>query len=497
MSEFDRNTEVERREGARRAALAAAIDGRRRLARPEDYVFDKAQEAFWDLADNTLHTEKGVDASIPQELWRVEVTEAPEPAPDAPPRRGRPPLRKERLIPPSRDISRVENDQFVEGSTWWPGREQIIKDWFIDASGFHPAAGRRSYNQYKAPPTAPTEARAEDAGRWLAHVRRVWPEPREHEFFFDVCAHMVQRPAEKCNAAIVLSGAQRIGKDAALAPIRAAVGAWNVKSIDPDEIFSAFRPWLQTLMLVVNEVRPSKDEFHASSLYNILKPMIAAPPDTLPLNDKNAKLRYVINVMRVFLTTNDWMAMYIPPGDQRMFIMHSPLESEWHVRAGEPDYFSGLFGWMESGGGNAAVAAWLAARDLSAFNPKGIVPKTAGWESVAGTWEEGEDGVGFALAALGGPDVLFATELVDPQFDFQEDVMGMLKSPRKIGHRMAKAGYALVKCPTPSARGGWEFQHDGRRFRTRMAFVKTGAALSGGAVINALNARGKAIVGRK
>ena len=88
-------TTIEERTAMREAALRAATSGQRRLARPEDYVYDKAQEAFWDLQDGTLHTEKAVDASIPIELWRVEVEEAP--AEDAPRGRGRPRQRRERL----------------------------------------------------------------------------------------------------------------------------------------------------------------------------------------------------------------------------------------------------------------------------------------------------------------------------------------------------------------------------------------------------------------
>ena len=361
---------IEERTARREAELLRAAAGQRRLARPEDYVFDKAQEMFWDLRDGTMHTEKAVDASIPIELWRVEVEEAPAEDPNAPPRRGRPRQRRERLIPPSRDILRVENDQFVEGSTWWPGKEQVISDWFIDKDGFYPAPGRRIYNQYKAPPIATGDP--EKAEFWISHVKRLFPAEMEHEYFFNFCAHMVQRPWEKCNAAIVLSGTQGIGKDAALAPVKMAVGAWNTKGIDPDELFSQYRPWLQTLMLVVDEVRPTKDEFHASSMYNILKPMIVAPPNTLPLNDKYAKLRYVINVLRLFITTNDWMAMYIPAEDRRMFIMHSTLEQKWHETAGMPDYFTRFFAWLESGGAEH-VAAWLAQRDLTGFNPKAQV----------------------------------------------------------------------------------------------------------------------------
>ena len=462
-------TTIEERTAAREAALAAAVAASRRLARPEDYVFDKAQEAFWDLRDGTSHTEKAVDASIPIELWRVEVDEGD--ADDAPAegnrRRGRPRRRRERLIPPSRDIMRVENDQFVEGSTWWPGEPQIIRDIFIDANGWRPAQGRRIYNKYLPPPALMGDPEA--AQPWISHIKKLWPDAKEHEFFFDFCAHMVQRPDVKCNAAIVLSGTQGIGKDAALMPVKAAVGSWNTKNIDPDELFSPYKPWLETLMLVVDEVRPTKDEHHASTAYNILKPIIVAPPDTLPLNDKYAKLRHIINRVRVFITTNDWMSMYIPPEDRRMFIMHSHLAQKWHELEDRPTYFNELFAWFEGGGINH-VAAWLAARDLSAFDPKAQVQRTAGWGAVAASWGEPEDAVAWALDHLGNPDVILGQELVNPQFDHHEEVAGMLKSPRKIAHRMNKAGY--VQVPAPGGADRWVFRVEGKTMRARYAFVR-------------------------
>lgn len=464
-------TTIEERTAQREASLQEQLRSSRRLAQPADYVFDKAQEAFWDLRDGTQHSEKAVDASIPIELWRVVVTEGndEEDAPaDGRRPRGRPrQRRRERLIPPSRDIMRVENDQFVEGSTWWPGEPQIIRDIFIDANGWRPAQGRRIYNKYLPPPQLNGDA--SQADRWVAHVKKLWPDTQEHEYFFDFCAHMVQFPHVKCNAAVVLSGTQGIGKDAALMPIKAAVGNWNTKNIDPDELFSPYKPWLETLMLTIDEVRPTKDEFHASSAYNILKPMIVAPPDTLPLNDKYSKLRHIINRLRVFITTNDWMSMYIPPEDRRMFIMHSHLSQKWHEREGNPTYFNELFAWFEAGG-IEHVAAWLAARDLSQFDPKAQVTRTAGWGAVAASWGEPEDAVAWVIDHLGNPDVLLGQDLVNPQFDHHEEVANMLKSPRKIAHRMNRAGY--VNVPAPGGADRWVFRKDNKTLRSRYAFVR-------------------------
>jgi hypothetical protein len=463
----------------------------RRQATPEDYVFDKAQELFWDVIDGTLHGEKSVDASIPLERWRVEVLDeggAPEGG-----GRGRPRRRRERLVKPSVDIMRVENDLFVESSTWWPGQPRTIVDYLITPDGPRRATGRRAFNTYEPVPEA-RRGLAEPT-LWIEHVKKLWPQPEEHEFFFDYCAHMIQRPAEKCNTAIVLSGPQGIGKDATLLPVKLAVGTWNCKNVDPDELFSAYRPWLQSVMLVVDEVRPSKDEFHASSMYNLLKPLIAAPPDVLPLNDKYAKLRYVVNVMRVFMTTNDWLSMYIPAEDRRMFIMHSRLEKDWHLAAGDPEYFARYWAWIEAGG-TAQVASWLAARDLAAFKAKREAPRTSGWRSITSSWSAPEDGLSDVLEALGRPPVVFPVEMLNAAFDHKEEVDGLLKSPRKITHRMQKEGYVLV--PPVGGDTRWRFQNaeTKRDIQARLVFVRQSAFEDQKAAIAAIREHGKDLAAR-
>lgn len=459
MSDMD---DIDARAAAREAALLEQLEDQRRLASPADYIYDKAQEAFWDLRDGTKHSKDAVDASIPIERWRVEVREEPED--DQPRRRGRPRLR-ERLIPPSQDIKRVENDQFVEGTTWWPGKDQIIKDWFIDSDGFFPAKGRRMHNRYRPSPELGGNANA--AEFWVNHIKALWPDEIEHNYFFDYWAHALQRPGEKCNAAVVLSGQQGIGKDMALAAIKCALGDWNCKDITPDQLTGQYKPFLQTVALIVNESKPSEDEFRASNVYNILKPMIAAPPNTLPIDEKYQNLKYVINVLRVVITTNHPLDLYIPEDDRRMFIMHSRMPAGWQP----PEYFAQL-AEFSAGEGAAHVQAFLLSRDVRAFNPKAPPPKTQGWQDIASTWVAPEDALSQALDLIGRPEVLLATELLQVQFDGSDEIQSILKSPRKVAHRMAKEGYVALRADEGGKDGRWVFVGPSRTVRSRIALVK-------------------------
>lgn len=459
-----------------------------------EYLYDKTQEKYWDRVNKSLLGAEAVDASIPQDLWRVVVAEAPEADENAPPRRGRPRLR-EQMIRPSLDIRRVENDLQVETSTWWPGKPEIIHDVYVDETGPRPSHGSRIYNTYRAPlPPPDGGGDGDDAAMWVEHVKRLYPVVDEHENLFNVLAHMVQHPAEKCNTALVLSGRQGIGKDLLLLPVKVAVGSWNVQQIDPDELFSQFKPWLRSKMLVIDEVRPHKEDFTAKAFYNALKPLIAAPPDVLPMNDKFQKRIAVINVMTVVITTNDLLSLYMPEGDRRMLLLNSPLAANWHMAAGMPGYFIEYMRWLTDGGGMAAVHRWLSQRSLEGFNPKAPPVKTAAWGEVAGSWGEAEiDPLRDAIEALGSPDVFFGSELIETESGFPDghsDLRRLLASARKLAHRMLDAGYVMVPCDTKK----WEFESKDKRFKSAAAYARRDLGWTKAEAIAALRKRGRALV---
>jgi hypothetical protein len=451
----DSNNDAAARRAARVAAERARLESepRRKMYRHEDFLFDAALEAYWCVPTRTLHSGTAVDALVPLERWRLPMREGG----------GRPPA----PIKPHLDIARVEGGLVVESSTWSPGGAQILEDVVATGEGLFPLAGARAFNTYRPGPVADTSLAAE-AGPWVEHVKRLWPEPVEHGFFFDYCAHMIQHPEEKCNAAIVLSGKQGVGKDAALLPLRAAVGAWNARNVGPDKLLERFNPWVECLMLTVDEVRPTKDEHRATALYDALKTLIATPPDMLPLEQKGMAMRYILNRLRVFITTNDRLAMYIPPEDRRLVLLHTRLEQNWWIAEDDPDYFVRLFGWLHGPGG-AAVAGWLAARDLSAFDANGPIPRTQAWAEISQRWDAPEDALTRALDMLGEPDVLLNSELTEQLFDESEELARMMRS-RSFVHRMLQAGYRLV--PLPPDQTCWRREHNGYQVKTNKIYIK-------------------------
>lgn len=446
-------TPEQKRMAALLKKVGPKLQDRRATYAESDFLYDVTEDAYWCIPMGRLLKARAVDAMIPKKDWRIP------PAPQG--------AKKEpEAVRPSVDLARIEYNRMVEGATWLPGEGRIVADRLATNAGYFPHPGARLFNTYRPGPV-PNVQRAHEAGPWIAHVKKLWPEENEHNFFFDYAAHMVQKPQEKCNAAIVFSGKQGIGKDVALLPLRAAIGEWNAKNIGPDDLLDKYSPWAETVMLTVDEVRPTEKDHHATTMYDRSKTLITTPPYTLPMNEKYEKIRYIANVLRMFLTTNDRLAMYIPPDDRRMMVMHSYLPAEWHIAEGDPDYFTKLVTWMFTGG-NEAIAGWLAARDLSKFDPKGKVPKTEAWAEVSQSWTSSEDEVAQAVEQLGYPDVLLGSELQAAIPENADRIMGMMRG-KSFLFRMEKEGYIAVPL-LPGAKH-WRLKKDGVDIKSSRAFI--------------------------
>lgn len=442
-------------------ADAATHEGEfvRRSRRMEDFRYDEQQEKYWDTTTGNLLGAKSVDGAIPMRLW-PEVT-----LPDG----------EKRKKNPSVAINDVDTGLTVEGATWWPGKPRFIHDIVVSERGAMPLKGAACYNSYIPPErTAPPAGASPEP--WLAHVKKLYPDPIEHEHFFDFCAHMIQRPDEKVNHGIVMAGAQGIGKDTALLPVRRGVGEWNAAEVGPDAITGAYNGHVKSVLLVINEVRPHDEEFKASNFYNLLKPLLAAPPEMLPMTLKYANTMYVRNLCHVVLTTNDPLAMYIPPEDRRLFVMSSTLSDPKLSGDFEPDYFENMYAYLYSGG-IEAVVDWLAHREYSARGLHTPPPVTRGKcaiiESatqvrrtlVDDVWEE------FCNRQHAGsrPRAFFHKDIADfartETFDDTTKIIGALNA-KNFHFKMAEKGYDLVRCPDATEwRAG--------KFRSRIAFAES------------------------
>jgi len=350
----------------------------------------------------------------------------------------------------------LDQNRAVEQITWAPSEPELIENKLIREGGFIQRQGVHAYNMYLAPTIVPGNSRA--ASLWINHLDRLYPDDADHLVLW--FAHRVQRPGEKINHAIVLGGAQGIGKDSLLEPVKHAVGPWNWSEITPATLMGRFNAWARSVVARVSEVRDLGD-VDRYQFYEHVKTYAAAPPDVLRIDEKNLREHTIPNIVGLVMTTNHAVTgMYLPPDDRRHFVAVSTVDrSEF-----DQDYFNRIHKWFAAGG-MGHVAAYLRSIDLQGFDPKAPPRQTNAHRTITlanCAPEEGE--MADLIEALGKPDVVTVAQLRDSAENRRMfDLVSMFddaKHRRAIPHRMASAGYEV--CPNPGRTDGlWKI--GGRR----------------------------------
>jgi hypothetical protein len=344
----------------------------------------------------------------------------------------------------------LDQNRPVEQMTWVPGQPMLIRGRFLADGGFIERAGITAFNLYREPTLQHGDANL--AGTCLDHVKRVYPDDADH--IIKWLAHRVQRPHEKINHAIVLGGAQGIGKDTLLELAKRAIGPWNFSEVSPTNVLGRFNGFLKSVILRISEARDC-GEFDRYKFYDHTKSLIAAPPDVLRVDEKNLREYSVPNVCGVVITTNHkTTGIYLPADDRRHYVAWSDLTRDDF----DNEYWEKLWRWYDASG-DGHVAAYLTELDLRAFNPKAPPLKTqAFWEIVGSSRAPGDDEMQDAIVALGCPDaltlaqIIFHSEGAQPEFAlFLRD----RKNSRLIPHRLEACGYVSVRCDTTTD-GRWK-----------------------------------------
>jgi Family of unknown function (DUF5906) len=190
------------------------------------------------------------------------------------------------------------------------------------------------------------------ATRWLNHLNRIYGDDAWH-----ICwlAQRMQHPEIKINHALVLGGAQGIGKDTLLEPMKHTVGPWNFLEVSPTVTLGHFNGFLKSVILRISEARDlgDKDRFQ---FYDHMKTYTAAPPDVLRIDEKNLREYSIFNCCGIIITTNHKAdGIFLPADDRRHFVAWCDLTKDDFT----PAYWKELWGWYENGG-YGHVAAYLA-----------------------------------------------------------------------------------------------------------------------------------------
>ena len=212
---------------------------------------------------------------------------------------------------------------------------------------------------------------AGDVTPWLEHCKRLVPDPESLNHIFNVMAFKLQHPQRKINHAILHTGVQGSGKDTMYHPFIWGVcgpNSVNRGLLDSDTMSSQFNYALESEILILNELR-EPDAKDRRALANRLKPVIAAPPEYLSINRKGLHPSDMANRLLVLAFSNDPVPITLDSQDRRWFAIKSTAPRM------TPEAGAAMWRWFDNGG-VSACAAWLAARDVSAFNPGAAPPMT-------------------------------------------------------------------------------------------------------------------------
>jgi hypothetical protein len=203
-----------------------------------------------------------------------------------------------------------------------------------------------------------------DISMWLDHCKELVPEQAELDHILDVMAFKVQHPEIKVNHAILHAGDEGSGKDTFWAPFIWAVCGDHLKNrgiMDNNSVNSQWGYQLESEILIINELK-EPDAATRRQLANQLKPIIAAPPEMLPINRKGLHPYYMANRLFVLAFSNDPVPISLASQDRRWFCVWSTAPRMDSRQAKK------IWDWYR-GGGFGMIARFLRARDVSQFNP--------------------------------------------------------------------------------------------------------------------------------
>lgn len=252
--------------------------------------------------------------------------------------------------------------QIVDTVTWMPDAGQIIE-----------VHGARAVNTWrddglKWRPGDPT-----NFAPWMEHVEWLVPDGGMRRHLLDWLSFTLRFPGKKINHQLLLGGLPRIGKDTLIQPLIRGLGASNVAQPYAEEIGSEFNDFLDRRKLVVFQEIHS---FQRRDIENKLKPLCAAPPDSLRVNIKGVRHYTVPNLVSLVFMTNHWAdAVSISPGDGRYFCVWSPVSPR------RADYYRDLYAWMDGGGDRAVIRYLKEDHYLDQFQP-GASPPGTEWKHV-------------------------------------------------------------------------------------------------------------------
>jgi hypothetical protein len=244
----------------------------------------------------------------------------------------------------------------IEGLDFVPGGEEITKDddgWIV-------------LNLWQRPSWQVIDGAAEPS-LFLEHLAYLFDgDQAATDHVLDWIAHLVQRPAERVDHALLItSEAKGIGKSTLGQLVKRLVGEKNARTAQTKDLKSQFDGWLAGKLFVqVDEVYESGNW----ELANKLKSLITEP--VVSVNLKYGPQMEINNYARLMMFSNHTAPLNLEDGDRRYFVFNS------HAQPRSDDYYDRLHREITSASGMNTIYSFLMRRDLAQFNPHRRPPMT-------------------------------------------------------------------------------------------------------------------------
>lgn len=230
-----------------------------------------------------------------------------------------------------------------------------------ERAAFRPGrdTGDDTYNLWRGWAVAPVPG---DAGPFWRHVKEIVCAGHEptYRYVRRWLAHIFQRPLEVPGVALVLRGAQGIGKGFFTDMVLQLLDPYSFSVVSMDQVAGRFNAHMRDLLLLhCNEALWGGDR----SKEGVLKALITE--GRFPVEGKHRDMEKGESYRRTIISTNmDW-PIPMDADDRRFVVIDVPS-----TRQGDRAYFTALFGHMERGGGLAALMHDLLTEDLTGFEPR-------------------------------------------------------------------------------------------------------------------------------
>lgn len=221
-------------------------------------------------------------------------------------------------------------------------------------------------NSYFGLGTKPDNYTFADIGAYLLHLELIIcnNDTTCYEYLLNWLAHMIQKPMEKPEVAIVLKAGQGTGKGTFVDPIGKIIGAHFVHLTEQSQVVGRFNSLLENKVLIF------ADEFFAGSKKHTdqLKGMITEK--TAKIERKGVDSIMVPSFSRLIMASNHENIVSIEK-DERRYLYLEVSED----RKQNHDYFEALRQVIDNPRFTGQLLQFLLERDISNFNPR-RVPQT-------------------------------------------------------------------------------------------------------------------------